>query len=176
MLRKLTSIDNSVAGINGSITGIENKLQSLSAALNGVAEECQLNSANLRKTDLRMDALEQYTRRNNLRLVGIPEDPNEKIDEIVIHTLNEKLKLNLTLHDVERSHRVGKRAERATRAIIIKFASYRTRANVFKEKRHLKGTGLTLREDLTKFRLDLFRKAVDGEIICKMEGSRTCAT
>lgn len=38
-----------------------------------------------------LDTHEQYSRRNNLRLFGIPELPNEKTDEIVRNTVRERL-------------------------------------------------------------------------------------
>ena len=45
------------------------------------------------------------------------------------------------------------------RPIIIKFASYRARQSVLRARRRLKGSGITLAEDLTKENYDILRKA-----------------
>lgn len=47
------------------------------------------------------------------------------------------------------------------RPIIVKFTSYRKRAEVFRAKRLLINTKITVREDLTKKRVELLRKCID---------------
>lgn len=54
------------------------------------------------------------------------------------------------MDDIERTHRTVKPGNKSHRAIIIKFRSYRTRNNVFKAKKLLKGSSLVLKQDLTK--------------------------
>ena len=73
--------------------------------------------------------------------------------------------MELTLDDIERTHRLGgprKQEEglepAASRPIIVKFCSYRKRQEVFARKKLLKGSGLVLMENLTQTRFNLFRK------------------
>ena len=56
------------------------------------------------------------------------------------------------------------------RPIIIKFVSYRDRDNVYKNKKHLKGSGTVITESLTKKRYALYLAAR------KKFGDRNCWT
>ena len=85
------------------------------------------------------DSLEQYTRRPNLRFEGIPEAGHgEDTDEKVLDIANGKLQL----HDLERSHRLGRRVDKEGRprtcAIIVRFRSERLRDKVFRARTKLK--------------------------------------
>lgn len=132
--------------------------------------ECQLT----KKTD----ELEQYQRRQCLRIFGVKEEVGEDTDKIAIDVA-EKIGVKLELADIDRSHRVGIRREDKARPVIIKFTSYRKRSEVFRNKRLLKQTGVTVREDLTKIRHKLLMDCIakygvgnvwttDGVIIVKI--------
>ncbi|XP_041461796.1 uncharacterized protein LOC121413097 [Lytechinus variegatus] len=49
---------------------------------------------------------EQYSRRNCLRLYGIPEGPEEKTDELILDVFNSKLGLTVPPDAIDRSHRI----------------------------------------------------------------------
>lgn len=146
------------------------------------------------EVDKKVDELEQYQRRNNLRVFGIPERKDEDTDGIVLGLLRDKLAIDLPLERVERTHRVGRPrppgddGETRPRPIIIRFRSYRDRRDVFSRKKGLKGSGITLREDLTSKRAQVLRQAiqlhgprkvwtVDGRIVWENgEGTRRSVT
>jgi hypothetical protein len=114
----------------------------------------------------RTDELEQYQRRDNLRIFGVKETTAESTDELVVQICREKLGVELPSDAISRSHRVGRRLEPGAdgrerhRPIIVRFNTYRTRRTVFEAKKRLKGTGVTIREDLTQLRQELYRRAV----------------
>lgn len=130
----------------------------------------------------RTDELEQYQRRNSLRIFGEPERDGEDTDCIAINVAK-KIGVQLDLSDIDRSHRVGRKTNGGTRPIIVKFTSYRKRREMFSSKRNLKKTGITIREDLTRMRLEVLKKAVerfgqqnvwttDGVVIVKVRNSK----
>ena len=91
------------------------------------------------------DSLEQYTRRPNLRFEGIPEaEHGEDTDEKVLDIANGKLGMTppLQLHDLEHSHRLGRRIDKdgrpRTRAITVRFPSERLRDDVFRARTKIK--------------------------------------
>lgn len=107
----------------------------------------------------RTDDLEQYQRRNNLRIFGIPETPGEDTNRCVMDVA---AKLNVAIDPlrIDRSHRVGSREAGKKRPIIVRFVSYADRAALFRSKKFLRNTGITVREDLTKTRTDIVKQAV----------------
>ena len=61
----------------------------------------------IKKLERIVDRQEQYSRRNCLLLHGITEDERENTDELILETLNEKMHINLTPSDLDRTHRIG---------------------------------------------------------------------
>ena len=131
------------------------------------------------------DNLEQYSRRSNLRIYGVMESNRENTDNLVVNIAQEKLGVSLSPDDIDRSHRIGKPRRGKPRAIIVKFSSYKKRMEIFKNKSKLKGSSLTIREDLTSLRMKTLSAAVeafelknvwssDGNIVIKSaDGSKT---
>ncbi|PIK51268.1 hypothetical protein BSL78_11827 [Apostichopus japonicus] len=52
--------------------------------------------------------MEQYSRRNNLRIFGMKEDPNENTMDVFVKLAKEKLKLELNTDFIDRCHRLGR--------------------------------------------------------------------
>lgn len=99
----------------------------------------------------KIDTLEQYSRRNNIRVFGVSESENENIEDIVSDIVANKMNINLPPNYIERCHRVGKKSGKP-RPIIINFLSYKYKREVFFAKSKLKGTKLIIKEDLTALR------------------------
>lgn len=103
--------------------------------------------------------LEQYSRRNCVRIFGIPEHRGEDPDQLVINDVFRKhLNLDISVANIERCHRVGKMASDKHRALIVKFCSYRVRRQVIASRRKLKGTKISIQEDLTVRNQALYQK------------------
>ena len=97
------------------------------------------------------------------------------------------LHAELSLADLDRTHRLGKRKptdnSSRPRPIIVKFTSYRVRSSVFRSKRKLKNSGISVSENLTPLRSSLLREAkahdavetawtTDGRIVCLLKNSK----
>ena len=65
-------------------------------------------STRIEKLEKLQDQQEQYSRRNCLLVHGIAEEKEEITDKVIINTLNETLDLDITLRDLQTTHRVGK--------------------------------------------------------------------
>lgn len=112
------------------------------------------------KLSEKQDDLEQYQRRQCLRIFGVMENSDEDTDTCAIHVARQ-IGVELTKADIDRSHRVGRAgASDKPRPIIVKFVSYRKRSEVFRNKKLLKNSGVTVREDLTKFRHTLLKQCI----------------
>ena len=103
----------------------------------------------------RCDELEQYSRRNTVRIRGIPEADNEDTDRLVTDLAARKLEVPLATNDIVRSHRVGRKTEderKGPRDVIVRFTTHNTKVAVMRGARKLKGSQLYINEDMTKTR------------------------
>lgn len=100
--------------------------------------------------------LEQYSRRNNVRIFGIPEDDNEEVELKLINALSSK-NINIASDFIDRCHRVGHKKKDLTRAILVKFTSYKYKSTLLKNRTRLQE--LRIKEDLAKERYELLKAA-----------------
>lgn len=105
------------------------------------------------QTQLKLNDMEQYGRRNNIRIDGIENKDGEIADEttkVVIQKLNTKMKnLNITEKDIDACHRIGE-TKSGKRQIIVKFVSRQTRDRVIRSRKLFRDDSIYLNEDLTK--------------------------
>ena len=143
----------------GSI--VEGVVKGLTDTINSLQKENQDLKTRVQKLAAKVDAAEQYSRRNCLRIAGVPENPLENTDVYVID-MSRAIDAEVTLDDIERSHHVGPLREGKRRDIIVKFWSYRTRRKVYGAQTKTKGCGymgVFINEDLTKPRNKILLKA-----------------
>lgn len=131
------------------------------------AEITQLNTR-IDDLELKLDQAEQYSRRNCIRIAGLPESENEDTTSVTMELINDTMALDppLELQEVDRLHRVGKPDSQKPRGIIVKFATYRSRARVFSAKAALSDkrfgptqTKVYINDDLTRLRAKLLYEA-----------------
>ena len=86
------------------------------------------------------------------------EDTNEKI----INTLQQSMDETVKPEGIDTSHKLGKRKSSKNakpRPMIVKFARCNTRGRIYKNKKKLKGTGISVMESLTAKRISMPGKA-----------------
>ena len=134
----------------------------------------------LRRLTYDNDRLEQYTRRENIRIFGVQHEAGESTESVekkALEVMN-ATGASVSSNDISACHRVGG-PRNGSQPIIVRFVSRKKRAEVMKKKRHLKDqrkqTFIT--DDLTGQRLKLFHYVkdlnyiekvwtVDGKIFC----------
>ena len=151
-------ISTIVTGIvTGVLQGLENRISSLEKTNSYLRKENKSLTARVNALESQADQAEQYSRRNCLRISGYVEDLNENTDNIVLK-LADDTGSSIQLEDIDRSHRVGNPTgakRKVPRDIIVKFATYRSRADFYKARTKLKQNGhegVFVNEDLTKKR------------------------
>ena len=147
--------------VSGVIDGLTTKINNLESDNEKLKKENKELKAQVKKIEKLVDAGEQYSRRNSLRMSGVAEVTGEDTDKIVMDRAD-AVSADISLDDIDRSHRVGKHKPGKTRDIIIKFATYRARQKFYSKRKGLKDAGYAgvfLNEDLTKQRMNLLYKA-----------------
>ena len=134
----------------------------------------QVEKVNL-NFESKMNDMEQYSRKNSVRISGISEIGYESAEETigkVTETLNKAFKdINLQKEHINIAHRLGKKKNgthaTAHRQIKVKFHSRMTKDSILKRRRELKGSHIFISEDLTPIHqqvLACLRKKMPDEV------------
>ena len=111
---------------------------------------------------VKIDALEQYQRRNSVRLYGVPTVAKETSEMVLkkVFEIVSEAKLPIPENSIERAHRVGlaKKGDDdiETQPIIVKFNNFGHRTSFYNARKNL-NIGVSL--DLTKEMLSLLTRA-----------------
>ena len=125
-------------------------------------EECNgLKSYEIEFEELKEQVcyLENQSRRNNVRIDGIPESSDEADWNITEEKVKKQLVERLNLREppkIERAHRTGPRKYRygtlrnKPRTIVCKLYDWKEKESLIKRAKEIKPTGLYLNKDLAK--------------------------
>ena len=124
---------------------------------------------NLDTLEFEHDALEQYTRKYNIEVHGVPERSDENLEELIT-SIADKLGASVTAEDLDIVHRMYAKPPRV-KPIIIRFKSYGKKSEFYQARFQLRNTDLSaiipgqngntsifINENLTTRRRELFGK------------------
>lgn len=138
--------------------------------------------------DRRSEELGTYIRRNNIRIFGVPETSGGRNEEAagacedkMLKLFRDRLKTKVEPGDIEAVHRLGQPRKKPTpsgssgqsgdksppRGIIVRFVSRKVRDAVLYSRKLLRGTGITIVEDLTPRAYSLLCKVKSEPGVCK---------
>lgn len=105
-----------------------------------------------------LDKHEMGSRRKVLLFHGIQKEAKEEPGDVIRSILRDNLKVTPEcLSEVRVAHRLGAKAKGyKIRPLLVRFASYTARSDLWDLKKNLKGTGITASEFLTKPRHNAF--------------------
>ena len=84
------------------------------------------------------DDLEQYIRKNSLKICGIPEKAYNSTEEAVLKVA-ETLEVPMCQEDIAISHHLNRKgSEKGVRPIIMKFVSHKVKTRLYKSRTKLK--------------------------------------
>ena len=117
--------------------------------------------------------MEQYTRRTNVRIYRVAEQPEENTDNLAVDFFKSELNVDVASNDISRSHRVGKKSGAKPRPIIVRFTKHNTKVAVMSRRRVLKERKRPFnnQEDLTINRREILKylnKDIEEGIVSKV--------
>ena len=133
-----------------------------------MATKLQKKDEQIKLLETQLDDLEQYTRKYNLEICGIPENADEDLEDIVIK-LSETLNVDVRVEDIDIVHRF-KKGTLAPRPIIVRFSNYCSKNEMYRNRwklrkantRSIAGANkIYINENLTARRAGLFKKVRD---------------
>ncbi|KAJ8981734.1 hypothetical protein NQ317_008995 [Molorchus minor] len=138
---------------------LELKLTETTNLLKMLGDKVNCNEKAISSLSQKSDYLEQYLKRNALRIHGITESENENIVAKVIDFINAKLKISCDPRDIDSAYRLGGANPNQPRIILVNFVQNIIRNEVLGARKYLKGTAFTIFEDLTPERYELLSTA-----------------
>ena len=157
---QLQALTTSIKSLTNKFDDFERRLEEKDKKINALENKVENLKEHIVKMEETLDSQEQYSRRNCLLIHGSEEKNDEDTDEIVVKIITEKIGVEITKEDLDRSHRIGaKKENKKTRPIIVKFARYNKRKQVFVNRKKLKGSGHSVTESLTSLRMKKLNEA-----------------
>ena len=101
-----------------------------------------------RELHKKIDELENYSRRNNIRIYNLPEQPGEEIESVLLEKFNMQLDeaMRFNARTFENVHRIGKMQQGKNRVVIARFSYLKDKAVLMNIKHELKvkqGVGIS---------------------------------
>lgn len=159
-------------------------VQDLSAKMDRDSLSPGKTQAAVQKHDDRLDDIEQYSRRDNVVLRGVPESQGEVTNTLVIDVAN-SIGVTVTEGDISTSHRMGRPQPNKVRPIVARFVRRDLRTDLLKNKRKLKESSndtmknVMLGEHLSPGRAKLLKVLKNDDSIDKVwtiDGTIHCIT
>ena len=158
---KLPEVQDALQDImSRSHTDLKNEIVLLRKELKAKNDRIEGLEKRIQELETETDNLQQYSRRNSVRIAGIPEVEGEDPVARSLSVINETLQVDppIQITDVDRIHRVGPKTA-ASRPMLIKFSTYLAKKRVMEKRSSLRGTRYFLNEDLTRHRAHLCYQA-----------------
>ncbi|XP_065640479.1 uncharacterized protein LOC136073055 [Hydra vulgaris] len=181
LTNRLDKIEKEVDVNKSKVLSIENDLRDFKESLNfqetTIMEkinkitkryEKEINNLNKKTLDL-----ENRSRRNNLRLDGIFEKPNENWNECE-NAVKEMFKKQLKISNeiiIERGHRIGQpKEDKKPRTIVLKLLNFQDKTKILNATKNLRGTGIYVNEDFAKETMESRRMLWEEVKKLRLEG------
>ena len=168
-LEKTATDEATTRDLESRVQALENK--NAAAASNDVTStDLEAVQKNLRAVELQANDNEQYSRRNNLRIKGLKLNRNDDVRFVVHQFFGQQLHCHVDIEDIDAAHAVPVRAPTSSTStastststatytprqptVIVKLKRREIRDKIIKFRRQLKGTKITIQEDLTTLNL-----------------------
>ncbi|CAG9820710.1 unnamed protein product [Phaedon cochleariae] len=158
------TISDSLSNLEKAVAELKNKTEAENKKLQDKVGKLEQEMKEVvKKTNIyeeKLDYMDQNTRLSNLRVFNLNESQEEPRNEIK-NLFQSKMAITLRDEDINLCYRIGKKNDEKPRGIFIKLRSLDLKQNVYSKKKLLKGTGVVIREDLTKTRVQLLNDSIE---------------
>lgn len=137
----------------------------LRADMNAVQRENNTLRADVNAAISSSNDVEQYGRRWLIRLHNVPAQEKEDCIQTCAAMFREKLGVPIENNEIEAAHRLRPRTDGRPPAIIARFMRRDRRQKVLEVRKKLKGSGVSISEDLTHMNMKLLNRVQNHEAI-----------
>jgi hypothetical protein len=169
--KALESISAEIASLKADMSG-EIKLLRVNICRRLDQQEKEVNELRKENVNLhhRVSQLERHSRRKNVVIFGVPNEVNVSSDTLPTF-VQDKLGLGRAPL-VASAHRIGKHGDK--RPVLAKFCTEQDKALVMSNVSNLKGTKISINDDLTPEEQAVRRTIVEALKLAKSKGIENC--
>ena len=156
MSSKLEDQKNNIEQRKMKVEQIEDRVKILESNLSNSSLDDEYYDHESRLEDLenKHEYLENMSMRNNIKILGLPEDKNrekswEDTEQIVKETINKELEISSEEIQIERAHRVGKPQDGQPRPVVARFCPWKQKEAILAIARKKKPTNVRFFQDLS---------------------------
>ena len=150
-LKQLTDLAETVNLLSEKFHEVEAERKLKEEIIKSLCTQISFLHDELKKMETQVDQQVQYSRRNCFLFHGIKEEKDKDTNNIIINTVKKEMDIEILPKDLDRSYQIGNsRTKKKERPIMLKFIRYNLRHKIFKNKKLLKGKGVSITESLTK--------------------------
>lgn len=141
--------------LDAKIGSLETKLNELCNAVKKLEESGLDNKKELENIKVRLDNVEQDSKRNSLRVCGFLEKTTEDLGVDLAKFFQENLGVPCSINDFNYIFRASKVLNDKPSPVIVSFISSIKRNELYMKKKNLKNSPVSIFEDLTSRRYNL---------------------
>ena len=119
--KQLAELMESVQHMSDKFDDFEKDRKAKEEIINNLKEEVSTLKGRVETLEKESDDQEQYSRRNCILVHGLEENKEEITDDLVASFIKDKMNIDLSVNDIDRSHRMGEQSPRKKRPIIVRF-------------------------------------------------------
>ena len=169
LLEELEIVKGQLFDINKENDSLKKEVESLKNENSTLVEEISGLRQRETITYNKINDIEQYSRRNNIRILGLKDSKAETYTDTgkcVQELIRNKLGLKQFEHKhIDIAHRVGPYRPNSDRPVIVRFNSHNCAQTVLLHRRILKGSSLVITEDLTRINAARLRHVRDLDCV-----------
>lgn len=142
IMDEVDSLKDTCTNLKAMVEGKEKEIKELTDTISYLKEERV-------ETTRKVDECENFQRRGNVRITGLPEKKGEDPLKAAQKFLHARA-FNVPLEKIHSAHRIGRSYSGKPRPLLVRFLDHKTRDDVIKDRRKLKGSGRTISEDVSQ--------------------------
>ena len=162
------SVSRDVFDLSTRVDALEKENKRLHKCLEESNAKNKILEKQLEESKDEIDEVEQYVRRSCLVINNLPSESNKTDEQVFLGMCEDKFKEKFTVTSdmISKIHRVPRppssQVDRSKpHSLVVKFNKDRHRDMIFKNKREMKGSGITITELLTSKRSALLKQCID---------------
>lgn len=147
------AIQENIQGLDSRLVKLEEENKQLRADIQIMKDETLSRSEAIKIVrDAKAHAVrnEHYSRKTSIRIFGLKENKDEECINLALDLFQEKLNVPLSMRDINVVHRVGARNADRPRPMLVQFMRKDDFWTVIRARKLLKGSGVTIVEDMPR--------------------------